>query len=244
MCTYVRIEGFCPIYVIEIHHVFSLFVDIKKTQERAHTTDTLHTPTSPQGWDNSDANSPGLGFHYSAINDPLSPNLDLFSQLDSKLMYSDQEKKLEDLNWEIESMPVVMEPGTLAPEESFDWNPCRVTGNIDSNYTHEYTPTINTHNTFIMDEDSSDIKLDTVIPTEVEYNDMVITDYVLNEARDNCGVLEPTRVERSRPGLSLNMTKKMSWTGDIVSTPEIVDIVTQLKEGYQLPNEVYNMVRL
>lgn len=218
-----------------------MFVDIKKTQERAHTTDTLHTPTSPQGWDNSNANSPGFGFHYSAINDPLSPNLDMFPQLDSKLMYPDQEKKLDDLNWEIETMPIVIEPGTLAPEESFDWNPCRVTENIGSNYTHEYTSTTNTHNTFIMDEDSSDIKLDTVIPTEVEYNNMVITDYVINETHDNCGVLEPTQVERPRPNLSLNMTKKMPWSGDIVSTPEIVDLVTQLKEGYQLSNEVNSL---
>lgn len=164
----------------------------------------------------------------------------MFPQLDSKLMYPEQEKKVEDLNWEIETMPIVIEPGTLAPEESFDWNPCRITENISSNYTHEYTPT-NTHNTFIMDDDSSDIKLDTVIPTEVEYNNTVITDYVINEAHDNCGVLEPAQVERSRPDLSLNMTKKTSWHGDIVSTPEILDLVTQLKEGFQLPNEVSSL---
>lgn len=218
-----------------------MFADVKKTQERAHTTDTLHTPISPQGWDNSDANSPGLGFNYSAINDPLSPNLDMFPQLDSKLMYPDQGKKLEDLNWEIETMPIVIEPGTLAPEVSFDWNPCRVTGNIGSNYTQDYTPTTNTHNTFIMDEDSSDIKLDTVIPTEVEYNDIVIRDYVINEVHDHCGVLEQTKVARSRPDLSLNMTKKTSWSGDIVSTPEIVDLVSQLKEGYQLLDEVNSL---
>lgn len=163
----------------------------------------------------------------------------MFPQLDNK--NSDQEKKLEDLNWEIETMPIVIEPGTLATEESFDWNPCRVTGNIGSNYTHEYTPTTDTHNTFIMDEDSSDIKLDTVIPTEVEYNDMVITNYVINEAHNNDGVLKPTQVERLRPDLSLNMTKKTVWSGDIVSTPEIVDLVTQLKEGYQLPDEVNSL---
>lgn len=219
-------------------NVFLLFADIKKTQERAHITDTLHTPISPQGWDNSDVTSPGFGFHYSAINDPLSPNLDMFPQVDSRMRYPEQEKKMEDIDWEIETMPIVIEPGTLTIEESFDWNPYRITGNIGSNYTQEYTPTTNTHNTFIMDEDSSDIKLDAVIPTEVEYNNMVITNYVINEAHDNCGVLEPAQVERSRPDLSLNMTKKTPWSGDIVSTPEIVDLVTQLKEGYQLPNEV------
>lgn len=211
-----------------------MFTDIKTTQERAHNTDTLHTPISPQGWDNSNANSPGFGFHYSAINDPLSPNVDMFPQFDSKLMYPEQGKKLEDLNWEIESMPIVIEPGTWAPEETFDWNSRPVVANIGSNNTHDNTSTTNTHNTFIMDEDSSDRKLDTVIPTEVEYNNVVITDYVINEAHDNCGVLE-----RSRPNLSLNVTKKMPWTGDIVSTPDIVDLVTQMdKDGYQLPNEV------
>lgn len=214
---------------------------MKKTQERAHTTDTLHTPISPQGWDNSDANSLGFAFPYYANNDPLSPNLDLLSPFDSKSMYPEQEKKQEDTNWDFETMPIVFNPEILAAEKSFNLNPCQDTGNNDSNYTHEYTPTTNTHNTFIMDEDSSDIKLDTVIPTEVEYNNLVITDYVLNEAHDNCGVLEPTQVERSRPDLSLNMAKKTTWSGDIVSTPEIVDIVTQLKEGYHLPNEVNSL---
>lgn len=161
----------------------------------------------------------------------------MFTQFDSKLMYPEPDKKLEGLNWEIESMPIVIGPGTLAPEKSFDWNPCPVMGNMGSN-PHEYTSTTNTHNTFIMDEDSSDRKLDTVIPTEVEYNDVVITDYVINEAQGHC-VLETSHVELSRPNLSLNVTKKMPWPSDIVSTPDIVDLVTQMdKDGYELPTAV------
>lgn len=228
----------------KILYYYILFTDPTKKTEETHNTDTLHTTFSPQGWDAIDANSSvHSGFYNTTPNDPLSPNGEGFIQLDNKFLYSDIEsdKRMlrQDPIWDIPSLPVVLD---LASEQMVDLNPCKVTdtlGYYNNTYDTDYTEPTNLHKMLLIDqEDSLDIKLNAVTPSEVE-NNLVVTEYIINNDQGKGGVLEPTRVQGRGAGLSLNVTASMPWSNVSISTPDVVSYVEQLEtEKCALPTLV------
>ncbi|CAH2040363.1 unnamed protein product, partial [Iphiclides podalirius] len=215
------------------------------TEDRTHNTDTPHTPFSPQGWDVSDANSPSAqASFYNAMSNPLSPTVDELEKFDNEYLRPLQEKgrvPFPEQFLDISNLPVVL--GELASGRGADVDPWQVPEPIDW-LTHdtEHTKTnTSLHTTMpFIEEDSLDMKLVSVIPREVESNDVVISEYILNDdqvARNMVGIPDFGTEKRSR-GLSVDLAAcAPSWPGDIISTPEVLSYVEQLeKEKCSVPS--------
>lgn len=135
---------------------------------------------------------------------------------------------------DISSLPVVI--GEMMPERVPEAHPWPMTpqvgwaNSVETDYTHPYT---NTHNTtpFIDQEDSLDLKFVSVMPREVENNNVVVSEYLVKDNRINEGVLLESDLHRKNGGLSVNVAARTSnWPNEIVSTPEILSYVEQLEK--------------
>uniref|UniRef100_A0A1E1WSL3 Uncharacterized protein n=1 Tax=Pectinophora gossypiella TaxID=13191 RepID=A0A1E1WSL3_PECGO len=221
---------------------------LKQREESSHNTDTLHTTFSPQGWDGLDVNSPvQAGYYNTTPNDPLSPTMSGLPTFDSKFSFNTDEEDTKNLQykeqmWDIPNLPVVL--GDLASEEMADFNPNPITGEVGF-YNHtfelhdtEYTPAMNTQKMLLMDEeDSVDLKLNAVIPSEVENNNIVVTECIIGDK----GVLERRRPDRRGAGLTLEVPPAAPWAAGTISTPEVLSYVEQLeKEKGPIPIAVSN----
>ncbi|XP_049870672.1 uncharacterized protein LOC126370067 [Pectinophora gossypiella] len=210
---------------------------LKQREESSHNTDTLHTTFSPQGWDVLDVNSPvQAGYYNTTPNDPLSPTMSGLPTFDSKFSFKTDEEDTKNLQykeqmWDIPNLPVVL--GDLASEEMADFNPNPITGEVGF-YNHtfelhdtEYTPAMNTQKMLLMDEeDSVDLKLNAVIPSEVENNNIVVTECIIGDK----GVLERRRPDRRGAGLTLEVPPAAPWAAGTISTPEVLSYVEQLEK--------------
>ncbi|XP_068623143.1 uncharacterized protein [Battus philenor] len=215
----------------------------KYIEDRAHNTDTLHTPFSPQGWDAFDANSPSVqASFYNHLQDPLSPAVDEVEKLRNEYLgplgYVAQDQvPFPEQFLDISTLPVVIED--LASDKAADMEPWDVPAPIGW-LTHDTEHTRNNlHNTLpCIEEDSLDAKLVSVIPREVESNDVVISEFILNDNRtvgETPGI--GSRVDNR--GLSLDVAACAPvWSGaHIISTPEVLSYVEQLeKEKCTLPS--------
>ncbi|XP_045496252.1 uncharacterized protein LOC123694744 [Colias croceus] len=210
----------------------------KTTQTRAHNTDTLHTQFSPQGWDVFDANSPitqaGL-YNPTPPSYPVSPNADGLAAFNTDLfgpvgfVGEDKVVPFQEQFLDIDKLPVVI--GELASETVADANPWQTTSETVWHTTHDtsYTkPHTNIHNTmpFIDQEDSLDMKFMSVIPREVERNDVVISEYVINDVQEMAGGRGAGR--RAAP-LAVDVARQ-PWPADVISTPEVLTFVEQLEK--------------
>ncbi|KAJ8724529.1 hypothetical protein PYW08_016003 [Mythimna loreyi] len=215
----------------------------KKTEERALKIDTPYTPFSPQGWENLDVNSQfpqAAGLQNISSHEPLSPN-DKFPQYDINMpTFSEWDKdstmQFKETFLDISKLPVVI--GDLASGMVADTNPWQVqdpvelTNTYDNQYLHMYTNPPQNTAPFIDTEDSLDLKFGSVIPREVESNNVVISEFIINEENNLMGMLEapamPTRVE----GLSVDVTARApGWPYDnTISTPEVLSYVEQLEK--------------
>ncbi|CAG4982695.1 unnamed protein product [Parnassius apollo] len=209
----------------------------KHAENRALTTDTLHTPISPQGWDVFDANSPSTpaNFYYSMSN-PVSPSVDGLAKYSNDLWPQQNDKvPFTEEFLDISNLPVVI--GESASSKKADMKPWQVTEPIgwltsDTDYTK---PNTNTHPTLpFIAEESSDIKLVSVIPREVENNDVVISEYIINDYQDSKEMGKiPTETMSKRRGRGLSIDVAAcapKWPVDIISTPEVLNYVEQLEE--------------
>ncbi|OWR55202.1 chorion b-ZIP transcription factor [Danaus plexippus plexippus] len=224
-------------------------IDSQKITEkaRAYHTDTQHTPFSPQGWDVSDANSPSASTHNQTQSYPVSPtdegmatgfNTDVFynSNAINEVNIPFQEQFLD-----ISTLPLTI--GDLAPDSVAETNPWQAAeftwqNTDDLDYTK---PTSNIHTMpFIDQEDSLDTKFISVIPREVESNDVVISEYIINETPETkpAAAHNYTVQERRSGGLSLDVARyPHNWQGEVISTPEVLSFVEQLeKEKCTLPS--------
>uniref|UniRef100_A0A2A4ISV9 BZIP domain-containing protein n=2 Tax=Heliothis virescens TaxID=7102 RepID=A0A2A4ISV9_HELVI len=215
----------------------------KKTEERALKIDTPYTPFSPQGWETLDVNSQfpqsaGLYNHISP-HEPLSPN-EKFPQYDINMpTFPEWDKEhnpqFKETFLDISRLPVVI--GDLASGMVANTNPWQaqdtveLTNTHDTQYYHMYTnPTQNTA-PFIDAEDSLDLKFGSVIPREVESNNVVISEFIINEEQDLLGVMKPPAVPRRAEGLSVDVSARApAWPYDTISTPEVLSYVEQLEK--------------
>ncbi|XP_014361464.2 uncharacterized protein LOC106713238 isoform X1 [Papilio machaon] len=192
------------------------------TEDRAHNTDTLHTPFSPQGWDVFDVNSSAQASFYKPAADPLSPSADGSVDFYSKYRPLEHENKIpfSEQFLDISSLPVVIED--LASRGAADMAPWEVPAPIGwhPHDTEHNKNNINIHNTMpFIEEDSLDMKMVSVIPREVESNDVVISEFILND--------------------QLDVVEGPAWHNDddIISTPEVLNYVEQLEtEKCTLPS--------
>ncbi|XP_050666882.1 uncharacterized protein LOC126966715 [Leptidea sinapis] len=212
----------------------------KTTETGAHTTDTQHTPFSPQGWDIFDANSSAASAVQCTTTPPSYPespstdvatyNSDIFGPqnfvTENKILY--QEQFLD-----IGNLPVVI--GDLASENMADVNLWSATESVWQN-THGYTKPHTTHTLpFIDQDDSLDMKMVSVIPREVESNEGVISEYIINDS-DDMPVQPSRRWEAQGGGLAIDVTQAHVWSGDVISTPDVLTFVEQLEKEKSLPN--------
>lgn len=149
-------------------------------------------------------------------------------------MEKENKNQFQEQFLDISSLPVVLEE--LVPERVPEAGPGLATNQVE--WTNElntnYNIAYNTHTmAFIDQEDHPDIKYGSVIPREVENNDVVISEYVVKDYGVNRGVHE-TGVKRRIGGLSVDVaTRSSNWPNDIISTPDVVSYVEQLeKEKY------------
>ncbi|KPJ00004.1 hypothetical protein RR46_03373 [Papilio xuthus] len=210
------------------------------TEDRAHNTDTLHTPFSPQGWDVFDVNSSAQASFYKPTVDPLSPSADGSVDFYTKYRPLEHENKIpfSEQFLDISSLPVVIEDlasrgaAGMAPWEipaPLGWHPHDTEHNKNNTNIHNTLPFI--------EEDSLDMKMVSVIPREVESNNVVISEFILNEHRDEVdGAAGPGRAR----GLSVDVAARApAWPNDddIISTPEVLNYVEQLEtEKCTLPS--------
>ncbi|CAK1579212.1 unnamed protein product, partial [Parnassius mnemosyne] len=208
------------------------------TEDRAHNTDTLHTPFSPQGWDVFDANSPSaLASFYYPMSNPVSPSVDELGKYSNESLWPQQNDKVpfSEEFLDISNLPVVI--GGLASSKNADMKPWQITEPVgwltsDTDYTKVNT---NLHPTMpFIEEDSLDIKLVSVIPREVENNDVVISEYIINDHQDSKETekisMETMSIRRGR-GLSIDVAAcTPNSPDDIISTPEVLNFVEQLEE--------------
>ncbi|CAK1543925.1 unnamed protein product [Leptosia nina] len=206
------------------------------TDTRAHNTDTQHTPFSPQGWDAFDANSPiaqASSYNPTPPSYPVSPNAMATFNTDffGPTVIDEDQIPFQEQFLDIDKLPVVI--GELASETTADANPWQTTTDPIWHNTYDYIkPHSTLHNTmpFIDQEDSLDMKLMSVIPREVERNDVVISEYILNEVQDSMAA------EPRAPPLSVDVAARVNaWPGDVISTPEVLTYVEQLEKQKYLP---------
>lgn len=144
---------------------------------------------------------------------------------------------------DISTLPLTI--GDLAPDSVAETNPWQAAeftwqNTDDLDYTK---PTSNIHTMpFIDQEDSLDTKFISVIPREVESNDVVISEYIINETPETkpAAAHNYTVQERRSGGLSLDVARyPHNWQGEVISTPEVLSFVEQLeKEKCTLPSSV------
>lgn len=163
--------------------------------------DTQQTQYSPHGWDVPDANSPLTPASVYTPKDSLSP------LVDTQLMYSDVEtQKFLDIS----TLPIVFGESALDTTSS-------VTANNVS-WTDESAHTTYTHTPFIDQDETMDLKLGTTaVPRDIEMNDIIITDFVLNNEQ----VAKPDKQA------SLSIDNLKLWP-DTLSTPDVLDCVELL----------------
>lgn len=218
------------------------------TEDRAHNTDTPHTPFSPQGWDVPDANSPtAQASFYNAMPNPLSPTVDELEKFNNDYLRPLQENDrvpFPEQFLDISSLPVVL--GDLASGRAADLEPWHIPDPVgwpahDMEHTkintsiHTITP--------LIEEDSLDMKMVSVIPREVEGNDVVVSEYILSDSERR---IPDRSFEKKSRGLSVDVAAcAPSWPADVISTPEVLSYVEQLeKEKCPLPSLVrYNLHR-
>ncbi|CAH1635587.1 unnamed protein product [Spodoptera littoralis] len=215
----------------------------KNTEERALKIDTPYTQFSPQGWENLDVNSqfPQAGLYNNiSPHEPLSPN-EKFPQYDANMpTFPEWDKDTNNVQFketflDISRLPVVI--GDLPSETVADTNPWQVrdpvelTNTHDTQYYHMYTNP--PHNTapFIDAEDSLDLKFGSVIPREVESNNVVISEFIINEDQDLMGAMQEPAMPRRVEGLSVDVSARApAWPFDTISTPEVLSYVEQLEK--------------
>lgn len=225
----------------------SPFTDIPNyTEDRAHNTDTLHTPFSPQGWDVFDVNSSAQASFYKPVADPLSPSADGAVDFYTKYPSLDHENKIpfSEQFLDISSLPVVIEDlASRGAAGMASWEVPAPTGWHAHDTEHNKNNT-NIHNTMpFIEEDSLDMKMVSVIPREVESNNVVISEYILNDHRDLVDGAGPGRAR----GLSVDVAARApAWRDDdIISTPEVLNYVEQLEtEKCTLPSPVSRKLTL
>lgn len=218
-----------------------LTIDSKKTEKRALTIDTPQTQFSPQDWDTFDRISPHTqtGFYNSTPVESLSPNIEGFPEFDNNYLgFPDLQKEskiqFQERFIDISSLPVVI--GEMPPERHPEAHPWPMgphtgwTNTHETDYTQSYT---NTHNImpFIDQEDSLDLKLVSVIPREVENNDVIVSEYIVKNNDVSKGVLQDSDLDRRKGGLSVDVSAQAPyWPNESVSTPEILSFVEQLEK--------------
>ncbi|CAG9579900.1 unnamed protein product [Danaus chrysippus] len=213
---------------------------------RAYHTDTQHTPSSPQGWDVPDANSPSASIHNQTLSYPVSPEEGIAAGFNTDVSYNtnatNQVIPFQEQFLDISTLSMTIDdlaPASVAETNSwettdFDWQ-----NTDDLDYTK---PTSNTHiMPFIDQEDSLDAKYISVIPREVESNDVVISDYIINEkteTKPSTAHNDNIHHDKRSGGLSLDVARyTQNWQGEVISTPEVLSYVEQLeKEKCTLPS--------
>lgn len=139
------------------------------------------------------------------------------------------------------SLPVVIEGLTSEKvTDTSSWqvaDPVELTNTHDTQYYHHmYTNTAHTTAPFIDAEDSLDLKFGSIIPREVESNDVVISEFIINEDQDLMGLMHGnTKTE----GLKVDVSARAPvWPNDIISTPEVLSYVEQLEKEKCQPHMV------
>ncbi|XP_072929298.1 uncharacterized protein [Epargyreus clarus] len=248
-------QDLVPWCVAPVEETVVQSIDLQKnTETRAHDTNTLHTPISPHGWDVLDANSPTTqaGMYNSMSSYPVSPNVDTMPKFRTdtfdpmELINSENkvpfQEQFLDINsdW-IRNLPVVI--GDLASEKTIDMNPWQLPESVgwqlhDTDYTKTNT-TIHNTMPFIHQDDSLD-KFVSVIPREVERNDVVVSEYIINTDQGLGGDQTDSTSDRRVGALSVNVpTRDQGWFADVISTPEVLSYVEQLeKEKCTIPSPI------
>ncbi|XP_023943499.1 uncharacterized protein LOC112049719 [Bicyclus anynana] len=188
----------------------------KSTDARAHTTDTLHTPFSPQGWDTVDA-SPST-HTYNTHGFPVPQSVDEMAQFNTELFHqpaTNDKVPYQEVFLDFNTLPVVL--ADLAPEGAAQPWPA-----TDLSWDTEYTKPI-TYDTlpFIHQDDSMDMKYVSVTPHEVEStmpSDLII----INEES------APAPPPPPRGALSVDVTRS-AWPADLISTPDVLSVVEELE---------------
>lgn len=226
----------------------SLLTDsTKQTDEKALKIDTPYTTFSPQGW-TLDVNSqhPQAAGLYNNISshEPLSPN-DKFLQYDTNMSTFSEwdDVQFKETFLDISKLPVVI--GDLSSEMVADTTPWQVQDPVDlantqdSQYYHMNTqPATQVTAPFIDAEDSyDDLKFGSVIPREVESNNVVVSEFIINQEERVMETMEASAMPRKVVGLSVDVSARApAWPYDTISTPEVLSYVEQLEKekGSQL----------
>ncbi|CAH0582971.1 unnamed protein product [Chrysodeixis includens] len=208
----------------------------KNTEERALKTNTPYTPFSPQGWETLDVNpqfpQPG---QYNNVTppEPLSPNDTFSHDTNMPVPAWDNNGQFKETFLDFSSLPVVIEGLTSEKVTGTNsWqaaDPVELTNTHDTQYYHHmYTNTAHTAAPFIDAEDSLDLKFGSVIPREVESNDVVISEFIINEEQDLMGLMHGNP---KTEGLKVDVSARApAWPADIISTPEVLSYVEQLEK--------------
>ncbi|XP_059053564.1 uncharacterized protein LOC131847890 [Achroia grisella] len=207
----------------------------RKTDTRANTFDTMNTPFSPQSWD---VNSPlaQASFYCSTPKESPSPKaVDSFTFDDALFDYNNENKmQFSEQFLDISSLPVVIGEETSEKMGEKSWPEVASTHDWPTPYNTHYNKYTNTQSMpFIHQEDSlnqEDLKYMAVIPREVERNDVVVSEYLLNDDQGKGGVLEETGSRNLPLGLSVDIPTALTSTGPNISTPDVLNYVQQLEE--------------
>lgn len=168
--------------------------------------------------------------------DPLSPTVDGFGPFENSLLTTSNKEpssiQYQEQFLDLGSLPIVI--GDLTAEKMAEAGPWPASESVQQ-WAHtndtDYTYT-NTQNAlpFIHEEDSLDSKCVSVIPREVETNNVVISEYVLSTDRGKEGLLQETGLA-GRGGLSVDVAVRAPlWPGNSISTPEVLTYVEQLEK--------------
>ncbi|XP_026759785.1 uncharacterized protein LOC113518948 [Galleria mellonella] len=207
----------------------------RTTEIRANTIDTMNTPFSPQSWD---VNSPlaQASFYCSTPKESPSPKaIDSFSFEDVLSDYNNgSTMEFSEQFLDISSLPVVIGEETSEKVGDKSWSEVATTYDWPSTHNTHYTKYTNIQNMpFIHQEDSlsqEDLKYMAVIPREVEINDVIVSEYLLNDDQNKGGVLEETGSKSYPLGLSVNIPAALTAVGPNISTPDVLNYVEQLEE--------------
>lgn len=208
-------------YVPEKEEAAQTIDSFKKTEEKALDIDKPLIPRYV--WEQPDVNSPQpQAGYYNA----LSPNE--FGQYDNLFTYAETDKNMNQINeksYDINSLPMVLD---LASDQAISWPAEQVAWTYppDTQFNIIYD-----HNaTFINTEDSVDLKIGSVIPTEVDYTILNNVASNMNKEED-VGAMQLSSLPKRRDNLSLDVTVRApAWSGD-VSTPAILNEVMALEEN-------------
>lgn len=172
----------------------------------------------------------------------LSPNVEGFPEFSNNYLGLQDLQKESKIQFQerfvdISSLPIVI--GEMPPERNPEAHPWPMgphagwTNTYETDYTQSYT---NTHNImpFIDQEDSLDLKLVSVIPRELENNDVIVSEYIVKNNEVIKGVQQDSDLHRRNGGLSVDVSAQApNWPNENVNTPEILSFVEQLeKEKY------------